>query len=669
VITDPVHGDIFVTELERRIIDSPGFQRLRRVLQLGTTQLVYPGATHSRFAHSLGALCVAQDLMDAVVAQELGPHPKTEDLFSEWESEGVYPVRLAEATVLARLGGLLHDFTHIPFGHTIEDDLGLLDSHDRNSDRYKHYWETLDPQLRKILESQQLERFLRPLIISKFQAETKEGERRPYSEVVVSLAGEGARARAEQYEFVADIVGNTICADLLDYLRRDHLNTGLPLAVGERYLSYFYVTPTKRHKKNRARMVLRIHRGGRRRADVITELLKHLRYRYELSERALVHHAKLAADAMLGKAISMWRDALWVEAARRKHPRLGLSRSAALSEVREAVRKRDIHSEADIWAEVRTTVEAELRRRGDFGFLEWLRDWADGIDRATDSRRWAVGQLVSGLLDRRLFKPVAKIDDVPDAEEVYEKYKDTEERRQLEQGAARFAGIQPTWHLLLWIPEPGMRLKMAEVLVDTGQSITTFVNHERGAKEGSGAQIYDAHRDLWGISVFVEADLKREQERNRVDAALSWLAMELEVRVVELGLGDQAEPWDAPDYLAIRRVLTDNDTFSSLRGEESTLLLMLKEQRAASLSKPGATFDLRMDEVRDAAQALVAARGIVQLEEFLRLRGREPEMYRQVLETAPYDARKITSDGLSERFRTVAQGLIDDLEGGAEEDD
>ena len=54
---------------------------------------------------------------------------------------------------------------------------------------------------------------------------------------------------------------------------------------------------------------------------MVTELLKHLRYRYELSERALVHHAKLAADAMLGKAIAMWRDALWVEAALSKYPR------------------------------------------------------------------------------------------------------------------------------------------------------------------------------------------------------------------------------------------------------------------------------------------------------------------------------------------------------------
>ncbi len=62
-------------------------------------------------------------------------------------------------------------------------------------------------------------------------------------------------------------------------------------------------------------MVLRIQRDSQTRADVVTELLKHLRYRYELSERVLVHHAKLAADAMIGKALSIWRDALWIDRA------------------------------------------------------------------------------------------------------------------------------------------------------------------------------------------------------------------------------------------------------------------------------------------------------------------------------------------------------------------
>ena len=46
-----------------------------------------------------------------------------------------------------------------------------------------------------------------------------------------------------RYPFVADMVGNTICADLLDYLKRDHVFSGLPVSLGQRYLSSFYITP------------------------------------------------------------------------------------------------------------------------------------------------------------------------------------------------------------------------------------------------------------------------------------------------------------------------------------------------------------------------------------------------------------------------------------------
>jgi HD superfamily phosphohydrolase len=139
-ITDPVHGDIFVTRLEQRVIDSAPMQRLRRVRQLGATHLVYPGATHTRFSHCLGALRSAQDLFDAVVDHRHGPHA-VRDLFGEWESNPAeYRKRVAEATVLARLGALLHDLTHVPFGHSVEDDIGLLTPHDENVPRFEELW-------------------------------------------------------------------------------------------------------------------------------------------------------------------------------------------------------------------------------------------------------------------------------------------------------------------------------------------------------------------------------------------------------------------------------------------------------------------------------------------------------------------------------------------------
>ncbi len=299
VITDPIHGEVYITELERLVLDSSALQRLRRVRQLATTHLVYPGATHSRFAHSLGALRVAQDLMDVVLSHRHGNNP-TRDLFDQWDVDDAdvpFEKRVAEATILARLGALLHDLGHVPYGHSVEDDLRVLEAHDKNAARFRRQWRDVfrgvpQPE-RGILQSGELADALRPLILSK-----EEQFERPFGEWPEP---------ARRYPFVGDIVGNTICADLLDYLPRDHANTGLPMQLGRRFLDGFYVTPTGSNQPTQyqQRMVVKIVRAGAERADAVSELFKYLRYRYELSERALVHHAKVAADAMMGKLLEV----------------------------------------------------------------------------------------------------------------------------------------------------------------------------------------------------------------------------------------------------------------------------------------------------------------------------------------------------------------------------
>lgn len=107
-IRDPIHGTLTLDDRERAIVDSPFFQRLRGVRQLGFAELAFPGATHSRYSHALGACHVATRLFDAIAAQQA--LPETERL------------RLRAAV---RIAVLLHDLGHAPLSHASEAILPL----------------------------------------------------------------------------------------------------------------------------------------------------------------------------------------------------------------------------------------------------------------------------------------------------------------------------------------------------------------------------------------------------------------------------------------------------------------------------------------------------------------------------------------------------------------
>jgi len=96
IIRDSIHGDVFLTETEVKIIDTPEFQRLRRIKQLGMSYLVYPGANHTRFEHSIGALHLAGRLCNKLRISN-------------------------EETKLVRFAALLHDIGHGPLSHTSEE--------------------------------------------------------------------------------------------------------------------------------------------------------------------------------------------------------------------------------------------------------------------------------------------------------------------------------------------------------------------------------------------------------------------------------------------------------------------------------------------------------------------------------------------------------------------
>lgn len=558
VVTDPVHGDIYLNCLETALVSSPPMRRLARVRQLGMAHLVYPGAVHTRLAHSLGTLRAAQDLLDAVADARNRPHPPEREYFSTL-TEPDRSHKIAEATVAARLGALLHDFCHVPIGHTIEDDLRVLTPHDGNVERFDGLWSTLPDEPREAIERADggaLMDEIRPLILS------KEGE----FEVCTCCRRRGAhKAEAEvRYPFVADIVGNTICADLMDYLRRDHYYCGLPIGLGSRFVSGFYVMDD-RHVHFPRKMVVQISRDGQRREDVLSELVKCLRYRYELSERVLIHHAKTAADAMISKMLEMWVDELFVTRAEselgeatipaRARRSIGdVRRRVAETTKRRVVDRNGEEVSAAVWRideRVRGDVEEIFRTSSDDGILERLADGRLDVSVPAPQRTLlpsgsskprqgtraaAVATLARDLLDRRLYKTVAVAGGQGDralAKEIYKEFGSAPRRRDLERQAMSYAGLSPSWHLVLWVPEPKMRMKVAQVLCDDDGHVAPL----SAIADNDSAAVLEQHRRLWSVVVYAhpllrEPDTTAGSERlHRLDAALAYLrdAMDLDL--------------------------------------------------------------------------------------------------------------------------------------------
>ncbi|NQT83908.1 HD domain-containing protein [bacterium] len=206
-VRDPIHDFVRFDSTEREVIDSRPLQRLRHIHQLGMSHLVYPGATHKRFEHSLGVMELAGRVFDVLTHWRntsdwvLDVFPKIDDRL--W---------IGYWRMVLRIAALCHDIGHLPFSHVAEKELLPKGwSHERltmqliRSDAMSSMWSKMRPPL-------ETEDIVKLAVGPKFYRKDPR-ERAAFSDWEALLS--------------EIIVGDAFGVDRMDYLLRDSHHAGV----------------------------------------------------------------------------------------------------------------------------------------------------------------------------------------------------------------------------------------------------------------------------------------------------------------------------------------------------------------------------------------------------------------------------------------------------------
>lgn len=414
VIRDPIHGDIRMTNDEWNLLNARELQRLRWLKQLGFTNLVYPGAEHTRLHHSIGVLHTTEKILKAI--EDFGGKSLT-------DSE----------RLTARCYALIHDVAHIPYGHTLEDELGFFARHDKNEPRIGRLLRAETSELGKLLNSTEYGR--------------------------VALSFFDSNSPDNSYTFLKEIVEKPSGADVLDYIDRDSYFCGMDHRVDSAIYRRFQLSTDS---KGILRFVSALYSENRPRPDAEFAIESVLLERFSLFLKLFTHPAKLAAGAMLGKALT---HALWSEG------------SSSL-------------------------LEEQIEQMGDAELLLELKRSADPV----------VAELARMLMQRQLYKPVYRVQalDEHDAdahEERREQFKeaglfDPRKRLALEETLAKEAGVAPP-NIIIYCPSSAPGLQKARQYVKEQSSGSL-----RMRDEVKNRSILERHRRLWTVYVFASPQLK-----------------------------------------------------------------------------------------------------------------------------------------------------------------
>ena len=254
---DPIHGFIKLSKKEKKLIDTQVFQRLRRIRQLAMTFLVYPGAQHTRFDHSIGVMHIAGRICTKL--RELNSTKICDD--------DVDRVRLA---------ALLHDVGHGPFSHVSEYLLDKYAPNEADKDKVRekiHEKITVDI----IRVDSEIDKILSP-------------DERNF--VISMIEGQ------EAWDWRRDVVSSELDADKMDYLLRDSYFTGVKYGEYdlEKVIESFLIDT------NETETALAISSKG------IYALEQLLLARYHMTQQVYWHRVSLISNEMIIRGISLAID-------------------------------------------------------------------------------------------------------------------------------------------------------------------------------------------------------------------------------------------------------------------------------------------------------------------------------------------------------------------------
>lgn len=614
------------TELD--LLHTPSLQRLYDLHQLGFTDRVYIDASHSRLQHVVGVLEQVDNLVFAI-AKNLASEGERTFQFGERCERSLSASSLARTVLdnrpIVRLIGLLHDLTHAPYGHTVEDEIELVGSkHDDPARQAEAYFRLLceyavwlgrdagrnvqhvcpvelstyvdDPDttpppnptsvgnylgtaLREIApEAAGLCWRLTPNEVADFLAQLRaamtallhlellhkdepEPQHFPGGDgsydfqvlVDTALQAFGAAGYSERWDFdprrdayMLDVVGNTVCADLLDYAKRDSHHANLKLDYdAERIAEHFTLVacnenwnllPQERNRRNagpadqfkgwclRTAISLFSHKL---RTEVPGELMNLLNVRFYLYERAVYNPTKCAAGAMLGTALQLigWRTIPGDTGGELMPAHLRTVGDAVfINEVRHAVKL--------VLAGTVNAPASTIRQSSQLTLARYL-SLRRSPDRPEDIRiELEAGlRLLSRLRARRYYRPIFRA--LPSLQEkklqvkaglIGNTFREPEKRYQAERDIERRAGLA-LGSVVIHCPRPTTARKVANALlffpgIDASddkicrlRDIKCLVRKIFGKHQRAIKAVEKMYLSMWRLVVYVAPEYVPEHER------------------------------------------------------------------------------------------------------------------------------------------------------------